>query len=84
MNIHEYRKKDEMQEIKSNYLVDYETLLKGIPRTQRGTFSNDLFGCHLIFMNGKYYKKIKEYWGYSKNAGCYCKNIARGTTDPGY
>ena len=44
MNIHEYRKEDEMQEIKSNYLVDYETVLKGIPRTQRGMFSNDLFG----------------------------------------
>ena len=73
MNIHEYRKEHEMQEIKSNYLVDYETVLKGIPRTQRGMFSNDLFGWYLIFMNGKYYKMVKEYWRYSKNAGCYCK-----------
>ena len=73
MNIHEYRKEDEMQEIKSNYLVDYETVFKGIPRVKRRMRSNYLFGLYLIFNNGKYYKKVKEYWRYSKNAGCYCK-----------
>ena len=57
MNIHEYRKKDEMQEIKSNYLVDYETVFKGIPRVKRRMFSN-YFGWYLIFINGRYYKKV--------------------------